>query len=246
MSQSVGRALELLIRLGEGPGTLDGLAAGLDVHKTTVLRLLRTLEEQRFVYRDQQHRYHLGSRSFELAGAALEQREIRATAAPFLARLGEATGQTVHLGVREGGEVVYLDKYDARTPIRMYSRIGRPMPQHCTAIGKVLLADLPEKERRAAAEALDYRRFTEHTVTGPAAFLAELERTARRGWGLDDGEHETFMTCIGAPVRDATGAVAAAVSLSVPDVVLGREDVLALLPQLLETAGEISRAAGYR
>ncbi|MFI0366225.1 IclR family transcriptional regulator [Actinomadura sp. 1N219] len=245
MSQSLGRALAILGELGEGPRTLDELAAKVGVHKTTVLRLLRTMESGRFVHRDSDHRFHLGSRLFALAGAALEQRGIRDVAAPHLARLNEETGQTIHLGVYEGGNVIYLDKYDSRHSIRMYSRVGLSMPLHATAIAKVLLADLPEPRRRRVAEEIEYTPFTEHTLTGPAPLLDELSRVADQGYALDDAEHETFIRCVAAPVRDATGRVIAAVSISVPEVVLSRDEVLALLPALLDTVHAVSTACGH-
>jgi DNA-binding IclR family transcriptional regulator len=245
VSQSVGRALQILIDLGEGPRSLDDLAGKIGVHKTTVLRLLRTLEEERFVYRDSGHRYHLGARMFALAGSALEQREIRGVAAPHLSRLNQASGQTVHLGFYEGGEVVYLDKYDSRHPIRMYSRIGLRMPLHCTAIAKVLLSDLPEAERGRVAEKIEYTSFTQNTITSPEILLAELARVADQGYAVDDAEHETFITCIAAPIRDASGRVAASASISVPDVVLNRAQVLELLPDLLQTTRAISADCGF-
>ncbi|GAA4239615.1 IclR family transcriptional regulator [Actinomadura meridiana] len=245
MSQSLGRALAILRELGEGPRGLDELAAKVGVHKTTVLRLLRTMEDERFVHRGADHRFHLGSRLFALAGAALEQRGVRDVAAPHLARLNDATGQTVHLGVYEGGNVIYLDKYDSRHAIRMYSRVGLSMPLHATAIAKVLLADLPEPRRRRVAEEIEYTRFTEYTITGAAELLTELSRVAERGYALDDAEHETFIRCVAAPVRDATGRVVAAVSISVPEVLLNRDEVLALLPDLLDTVHAISTDCGH-
>jgi DNA-binding IclR family transcriptional regulator len=245
MSQSLARALAILGELGDGPRGLDELAATIGVHKTTVLRLLRTMEDERFVHRGSDHRFHLGSRLFALAGAALEQRGIRDVAAPHLARLNDATGQTVHLGVYEGGNVIYLDKYDSRHAIRMYSRVGLSMPLHATAIAKVLLADLPEPRRRRVAAEIEYTRFTEHTITGPAELLDELSRVAERGYALDDAEHETFIRCVAAPVRDATGQVVAAVSISVPEVLLNRDEVLALLPELLDTVRAVSADCGH-
>lgn len=245
MSQSLARALRILINLGESPRSLDELAEELGVHKTTVLRLLRTLEDERFVYHDKGHRFHLGARLFELSSSALEQREVRGIAAPHLARLNQSTGQTVHLGVYEGGEVLYLDKYDSRHPIRMYSRIGLRMPLHCTAIAKVLLADLPERERLLVTEQIEYTRFTANTISDAAMLRTELERVARQGFGVDDAEHESFITCVAAPVRDASGRVVAAVSISVPDVVLTRDQVLDLLPQLRDTTRAISADCGH-
>ncbi len=246
MSQSLTRALTILVRLEDGPRSMDDLAAELDVHKTTVLRLLRTLEDERFVYRDREHRFHLGSRTFELAGAALEQRQIRSLAAPHLARLNQSTGQAVHLGVYEGGEVIYLDKYESKQPIRMYSRIGLRVPLHCTALAKVLLAGVPATERRRIAEEIEYTPLTDRTITNAEDFLAELDTVAEQGWAMDDAEHEPFIRCIAVPIRDAGGNVAAAVSLSVPEVLLTRDQVLALLPQVREAADTASADCGYR
>ncbi|WP_433185194.1 IclR family transcriptional regulator [Actinoallomurus sp. CA-150999] len=245
MSQSLARALRILVGLEKGPRSLDDLAGELGVHKTTVLRLLRTLEDERFVYRDGLHRFHLGARLFALADSALAQREIRDLAAPHLQRLNRSTGQTVHLGVYEGGEVFYLDKRDSGQSIQMYSRVGLRVPLHCTALAKVLLADLPDERRREVVQAIEYTRFTENTITDPKALLAELARVARQGYAMDDAEHETFITCVAAPIRDASGRVAAAVSISVPHVLLSRAEVLDLLPDLLTTTRTISADCGY-
>jgi DNA-binding IclR family transcriptional regulator len=245
MSQSLGRALQLLTELAEGPGSLDELAETVGVHKTTVLRLLRTLEEDRLVYRDAAFRYHLGAGLFALSSRALEQRPVRAAAAPHLAALNRETGHTVHLAAYEGDEVVYIDKYDSRHPVRMYSRIGLRARLHCTAVAKVLLAGLPQRERRAVAEAIEYERLTPNTITTPEALLAELARVAEQGHAVDRGEHETFINCVAAPIRDASGRVVAAVSVSVPDVLLEFEQVLALLPGVLATAAAASADCGW-
>jgi DNA-binding IclR family transcriptional regulator len=245
MSQSLSRALRLLTELAEGPRSLDDLATLLDVHKTTVLRLLRTLEEDRLVYRDATYRYHLGAGLFALSSRAAEQRPVRAAAAAHLAALNRETGHTVHLAAYEGGEVVYIDKYDSRHPVRMYSRVGLRAPLHCTAVAKVLLAGLPTQERRAVAETVEYEVMTPNTLTDPDALLAELARVAEQGYAVDHGEHETFINCVGAPIRDASGRVVGAASISVPDVLLDYERVLALLPDLLKTAAAISADCGW-
>jgi DNA-binding IclR family transcriptional regulator len=245
VSQSLARGLRLLGELGDGPRSLDQLAASAGVHKTTVLRLLRVLEDQRFVYRDPGHRYHLGSQLFALSGRALDQRAVRAAASPHLAALNRATGHTVHLGAYESGAAVYLDKFDSRHPVQMYSRPGLTMPLHCTAIGKVLLAGLPPAERNRAVAGLDLTPLTPNTITAPADLLAELARVESQGYAADHAEHERFLNCLAAPVRDAAGHVAAAVSLSVPDVLLGYDEVLGLLPGLLATARAVSADCGY-
>ncbi|CAM5540165.1 IclR family transcriptional regulator [Streptomyces avidinii] len=244
MSQTVTRALRLLAELGEGDRSLEQLADVLSVHKSTALRLLQSLEEARFVHRDAGYRYHLGAGLFALSSLALEQRGIRHTAAPHLAELNADTGQTVHLATYEGGEVVYIDKYDSRHPVRMYSRIGLRAALHNTAVAKVLLADLPVAERRRVVAGVEFTVHTPNTLTSPEALLAELDKVAAQGWAEDHAEHESFINCIAAPIRDASGRAVAAASISVPDVVLPYERVLELLPRLLAATRAISADAG--
>jgi DNA-binding IclR family transcriptional regulator len=245
MSQSLDRALVLLTELAGGPRTLDQLADTVDVHKSTVLRLLRTLEARRFVQRSDARHYRLGAALFDLANRALEDRDVRRSAAPALLRLNELTGHTVHLASYEAGEVVYIDKYDGRHSVRMYSRIGRRAPLHCTAVAKVLLAELPPAERTAVADAMDYPRLTANTITTPADYLAELDRVLAAGYAMDNAEHEDFIHCAAAPVRGPGGGVVAAVSISVPRMVLDTEGLLALVPELLRAAAEASEECGW-
>ncbi|WP_285723830.1 IclR family transcriptional regulator [Psychromicrobium xiongbiense] len=246
MSQSLLRALDLLAQLAERPATLDELASQVEVHKTTVMRLLHDLEDRRFVVRDAHQRYQLGSAFFRLSGQALEQRDLRAVARPHLAALNESTGHTIHLAAREGSEVVYIDKFESHHPVRMYSRIGLTASQHSAAVAKVILADLPQARRAAIAEGLDYVRATENTLDSPAALLAELEVVARQGWAHDDSEHEPLVHCIAAPIRGATGSVVAAASISVPTMLLDTPGLLALVPELQSTTEAISFDLGYQ
>ncbi|MET8871764.1 IclR family transcriptional regulator [Nocardia sp. NPDC004604] len=245
MSQSLLRALTILLSLGEDARSLDQLAAELGVHKSTVLRLLQTMESQRFVTHDSQHQYVLGSRLFELANRALEQRDVRTLARPHLSALNSATGQTIHLATYESGEAIYIDKFDAIQSVRMYSRIGRPAPLHCTAVGKVLVAAQPRAEWRVIAERIDYREFTDRTIRTPERYLAELELVAAQGYAEDHEEHESFVNCIGVPVRNGTGTVVAAVSMSVPDMLLDHDQVLAELPRVRAAADAISGELGW-
>lgn len=158
MSQTVDRALSILPLLAQGPADLGQVAERLGVHKSTALRLLRTLHEHGLVHRQQDQRYRLGARLFALAQEAVENLDIREIAHPYLTALNERIGHTIHLAVYEEGEVVYIDKVESRYPVRMYSRIGKPVAITVAAVAKLLLADLPEPERRAVAAKLDYPR----------------------------------------------------------------------------------------
>jgi DNA-binding IclR family transcriptional regulator len=241
MSQSLSRALQILIELGEGERSLDQVAASLGVHKTTAMRLLHTLEADRFVRRDDRQRYHLGSRLFALGTAALSQHAIRDVAQPHLTRLASETGgQAVHLAAYENGTAVYLAKVESTHSVRMYSRVGLPAALHATAVGKVLVAGLPPGEQEAVVAGIDFRPFTSRTIPDAASYHEVLARTREQGWAEDAAEHEDFINCVGAPVRDEAGRVVAAVSVSVPDVILPRDGVRALVPQLLAATEAIS------
>ncbi len=245
MSQSLDRALTVLDELASGPKNLDQLAGPLGVHKSTVLRLLRTLEAHRFVQRGEGRSYRLGTSLFELAYRALDERDVRRCAEPAARELNAATGHTVHLASYEDGEVIYIDKYESRHNVRMYSRIGRRAPLHCTAVAKVLLAALPGDERDRVTAAMDYPRLTANTLTSRRALLAELARVAERGYAVDHAEHEEFVHCVAAPVRGPRGEVLAALSLSAPEVVLDHDGLLALVPALLAAAERASVECGW-
>src|SRR5699024_441032 len=234
------RGLRLLGELTAGPRSLDELVDTMTVHKTTVLRLLRTLESERFVRRDGQHRYSLGSRLLELGTNSLQQHTIRTIALPHLNKLGRRTqGQTIHLAAYETDHAVYIAKVDSTNPVRMYSRIGLAAPLHATAVGKVLTSELPARDLRQALAATDFRPFTSRTITDPTTYRTTLAQVREQGWAEDAAEHEDFINCIAAPVRDTTGRIIAAVSISVPDVILSRDQVRSLVPDLRETATDI-------
>ncbi|MBB5917728.1 DNA-binding IclR family transcriptional regulator [Nocardia transvalensis] len=245
MSQSLQRALTILTELGEDQRTLDQLASRLGVHKSTVLRLLQTMEAERFVTHDAEHRYSLGTRLFELANRSLERRDVRTVARRHLEKLNADTGQTVHLATYESGEAVYIDKLDATQSVRMYSRVGRPAPLHCTAVGKILVSALPRARWREVAERLDYHRFTDRTIRTPERYLSELETVAAQGFAEDHEEHESFVNCVAAGIRNGTGTVVAAVSVSVPDMLLDHSQVLGLLPRVRAAADAVSDELGW-
>lgn len=242
MSQSLDRGLVLLTEIAGGTMALGKLAETLGVHKSTALRLLRSLEEQHFVIRDENHRYRLGRRVFDLANQALEQRDVRSVAAPFLRAYNEKCGHTVHLVSYEAGEAVYIDAYESKHMVRMYSRVGDTAPLHCTAVGKVLVAYRPIDERRRLIADLELPMRTSNTITSTDAYHAEITRVRAQGYALDRGEREEIVHGVGVPVRDGSGEVSCAISVSVPVPVLGSDGIEAYLTDLLATADAISAA----
>lgn len=243
MSQSLERVILLLDELAAGPKRLGALAETLDIHKSTVLRTLQTLERHGWVRRQGDFPdFVLGLRLLELSNSILEDLDIRTVARPHLARLGASSGETVHLAIRDGAEMVYLDKVESIHPVRMYSRVGARAPLHCTGVGKILLAYTPVEEWPE----LELRRFTSRTITTHKGLVSHGNEIRRRGWGWDEQEHEETVRCIAAPVFGSNGEVAAAVSLSVPTSRLSTKRLRTHVGLLLDVTEQISRGLGAK
>ena len=162
--------------------------SGLPV--STLHRFLVNLESAGYLTCDGAGNYHLGIACVSLGQAAIGQMDIRALSRPFLQELNHQTRETVHLTVRHGLSAVYVEKLDSPEPVRIFSRIGATVPLHCTAIGKVLLAYMPEAEQSQVLELLDLKRFTPNTVGSLQELRAQLQRVRRNGHALDLEEHE--------------------------------------------------------
>ncbi|MEV4613420.1 IclR family transcriptional regulator [Kitasatospora sp. NPDC049258] len=247
MSQTVDRALTILVALGEGPSSLEQAANRIGVHKSTALRLLRTLQEHGFVTRQPDHRYRLGGRLFSLAQQALETIDIRQVAAPYLASLNERYGHTVHLSVLEDGKVLHLDKAQSRYPDRPGSRLGpdgrfgHRAPAVASAIGKVLLADLPDDQLTAFLAA---QQTGGQDIGSAADFRAELAAVRRQGWSMDQADAPATAGLIAAPIAGTEGRAIAACSISAPAHEASTAELSRLVPELLCTVEAISLAYG--
>ncbi|MCD4527266.1 IclR family transcriptional regulator [Nocardioides sp. cx-173] len=194
------RLAELVRRTGLAKGTLH--------------RVLSDLVATRLVERTE-HGYRLGGRLFELGMRASVERRLLEVATPFMEDLYERTHETVHLGVLEGREVVYVSKIGGHRQASSPSRIGGRMPLHCTAIGKALLAHSdPALVDEVLAGRLDRR--TPRTVTGPGLLRRQLERVLEAGVAYEHEESAVGIVCVAAPVLDADDRPIAAVSLTGP------------------------------
>jgi len=140
---------------------------------------------------------------------------------------------------------VYIDKIEADTAVRLYSQVGRRSPVHCTALGKALLAHLPREKVCEILAVKGMRRYTPDTIVSVPAFLKELERVRERGFALDMGEHEPLVHCVGAPIRDYTGAVVAALSVTLVAAEVSEDSLMRYARLVMEAAGAVSRDMGY-
>jgi DNA-binding IclR family transcriptional regulator len=237
--------IDVLAQHGQARGVTE-LSAELHLAKSTIYRMLQTLVAHGYAVQEPASgRYRLGLKFLELGALVLNGLSIRTIAQPHLQALMEKTRETVQLGLLEGHEVVYADKIESQQTIRMYSRVGRRSPLHCTALGKSLLAYQPEETVRAVlAGAL--RRYTPHTITAASRLREELQRIREEGYALDNEEFEEGLRCVAAPVRDHTEAVAASLGVAGPAARLGSGQLAALVKYVREAADAVSAALGYR
>ena len=226
----------------------DGLALGeistkVAMPKPTVYRILATLESRGYLERSSSGSYRLSRKLFGAPrDATVEQRILRA-AGPVMERLSLATGETLNLGVLDGGEVLVIETVESQQSVRMSSKIGNRRYPHSTALGKVLIADMSEREMLRLVRAKGMPAFTARTITTEKAIIVELERVRTQGFALDSQENEQHGRCIAAPVFDAEHNVVAALSISGPLPRMKTATAKAMLPQLMEACQTIMSAA---
>lgn len=195
---------------------VSDLARELSLHKSTVHRLLTTLEGEGFVHQLPNSRYALSWKLFELGAAVPAWRGIRQLVLNALNPLVASTGETAHLAVLDGREVLYLEKVESAHRLRMPSAVGRRVPAHCTALGKALLASLDDQALQRILVQTPRKAFTSHTITDVEMLRAELRRIRTQGYAIDDEELEEGLTCVAALVHDGTGRTCAAISIAGP------------------------------
>jgi IclR family KDG regulon transcriptional repressor len=246
--QAVDRALAILEALAESDRTvgLVELAARVRLHPSTVHRLLSSLARRGFAVQDPESgRYRLGIRAFQVGTAAIQQVELRDVARPHLRWLMEATQETANLAVLMDGEVVYIDQVESRNLVRMFTRVGRRVPAHCTGVGKVLLAGLGDREALSLVAASGLPRFTPHTIVDSRHLLRVLRKVREMGFALDNEEREVGVRCVAAPVQDHEGRVVAAVSISGPSSRITDDRMPQLIAAVRTATAAISRDLGW-
>jgi DNA-binding IclR family transcriptional regulator len=221
------------------------LASSLRLHKSTVHRLLIVLENQRFIRRTTDGRYGLGTKLIEMGSRAMEQLDLGEHAAPFLRRLVEETGETAHISILSGTEMISIANVPSRWTLTTPSTVGRRTQIYCTSVGKAFVAFLPEERLATLLARLPFTPRTRRTITSSPALRAELERVRKRGYAIDNEEAEEGLRCIGAPVRDYSGEVAASISIAGPVFRVQKGRVAELARAVVKAAGDLSADLGY-
>jgi IclR family transcriptional regulator, KDG regulon repressor len=245
--QAIERAVSILnaFSMDDPELGVTELADRLGLHKSTVHRFMVNLDAAGLVERNARTgRYRLGLHVFELGALVMQQMNLWDEALPFLEGLVHDTGETGHLAVLDGGEAIYIERVEARRALRVPSAIGRGYPAHATNLGKVLLADLSRERVEAIIAERGLAAYTSHTITDPAELEVDLELIRRRGYAVDNEEYDEGLRCIGAPVRDHSGHVVAALGIGGPVTRITPERVEELGGLVMTAARGLSRRLG--
>jgi DNA-binding IclR family transcriptional regulator len=244
---SLEKALLLLETIADHPdASLAELSRILDSPRAGVFRHLKALEAMGYVRtREGTKRYILGPRLIYLGTAAHDQMRLPEIARPLMVSLRDAFNETTNLGVLAHREVIHVEVVSSTHPVKMAVQVGERTYCHCSGLGKVILAwsepeIVDEIVRERGLPAL-----TEHTISSPEELRTSLHRIRMQGFAMDDEESALGLRCIAAPIRDETGHVFAALSLSSPAERLSYEDAIKLAPRVIEASDAISRRLGW-
>lgn len=244
-AQSFSRSIDVLQLIADAKEPLSraALMRKCALTRPTLYRIIASLEAEGLIEVAGDSRYRLGGRLVSLARTALAQNDVRSAATPVLSQLRDATGETVHLAVRSGNEMVYIDKIESLQAVRMASSIGTRVAMHSTAVGKAYLGAMPLRESDALIDTLELVAATKFTRTGRKAVKTAVSKARKQGFVLEEQENELGIVCFGAAICEAAGLPIASVSISIP---LFRAGAAARYSKpLLQAVTSISRQMGF-
>jgi IclR family transcriptional regulator, KDG regulon repressor len=247
--ESLAKALTILrlFKINKTEWGVTEIARELDMQKSTVYRLLATMQEFGFVRKCEDGiTYRLGLSLFELGSVVSNSFVFRDIADPYMRKLSERSGESVHLGVLSDNEVMSIEGVESQSPLKSSIIVGKRVPLYCTGIGKALLAFLPENKRQEIIKNIHFEKFTKQTIADSRALEEELELTWKRGYATDKEEHDLGIACVAAPIFGYGGALEGSLSISGPSVRLTPEKLPEYSELVMATAQDISKDLGYK
>ena len=230
------------------PAGLVELSNRLELHKSTVHRILSSLQMMGYVRQEEDTgKYRLSLKWMEISNRITEKLDIVSIARPYLRKLSEISGETVHLVEVEGNEAIYIDKVESGSnSIRMVSRVGSRIPLYCSGVGKAMLAERSDEEIEEIWNSSDIRAMTPKTILSLDEFLETIREIRRFGYALDNEENEMGVRCIAASILDHEGKARNAFSISAPVGRMTDEKLKMLAEYVLESKRNISGEFGFR
>ena len=241
----ISKALDLIECLAETPLTAAEISAHIDVSKPTIYRLLRTLQSRDFVAKEfEGTRYTLGKACRALGNAGRSSAELITLAHPLMTRLSNSYGESVNLAIPSNGRILYIDAIESERQLRTQISVGTRDPLHSTALGKAVLASLPEDEAKVILSNIDRVSRTPNTVVTISALLHQCTAIRERGFAIDDQENELGSICIAGAFRDQDGRPLGALSVSGPVARITDELSQAIGKELVKVCGMLTEMLG--
>lgn len=226
--------------------SLQEMVALSGMPKTSVHRLLGSLEEMGFLQRNERGLYELGLIFLRFGHLVAERLDIRELALPVMRRVRDELEEAVNLVVRDGNDAIYIEKVDTRQPVRVYTRIGRRAPLHGGACPRALLAFLPDHERSHYISQAELVQVASGTITDRNQLYTMTEEARQRGYTISHSELEDYSSAVGAPIFDHSGQVIAGLSIAGLTTRFGSDRLPLLIEKVREAALEISEKLGWR
>ncbi|MBP6492282.1 MAG: IclR family transcriptional regulator [Clostridia bacterium] len=245
--QSVDRVLDIIEVLSteqDGLGVTT-IAKKVGLHKSTAHRLLTTLANRGYVAKTGEGNYKIGLKLIEAVSCYINSLELQTEARPYLMQLTGELGLTSHLGILDRDMVVYIEKMDVVSSIRMYSQIGLRMHSYCSSLGKCLLSNYSKEELNGIMKDCSFIKFTNNTIGSMEELHKEINKVRKQGWAMDNEEYEIGHRCIGAPIYDYKGDIIAAISASGPKNLIKDDRIQEVANAVKKAALELSRSMGY-
>src|SRR5262249_24502987 len=241
------KVLKILEALHSNPSGLQlkQIARQTAINKSTAYRFLAHLEGEGYLYRDDAGAYVIGPKLARMGSGMNYEESLRKMSRPILQKLWQATGETVNLAVLDGQEILYLDVIESSHTFRFASEVGGRRPLYCTALGKAMIAYLPEEETKELMSSMTFERLTPHTITQPAKLKKDMAKTRLQGYAVDQEEAVLGARCIAAPVFDANKKVSGGVSGSGPITRVSLEKLPLFASAVKRAAHAISTRLGY-
>jgi DNA-binding IclR family transcriptional regulator len=235
---------DAFVRLEKPALSLQELAAATGLHKNTVFRVLYTLAEHGYIAKENRS-YRLGQKMADLRNARLYSQDLVTVAGPYLTALRDEFGETVNLGVLNGGSISYVDVRESSERFRLAERVGGSDPLHCTALGKAQLAFLPPNEVRDLMKRSGMKKYTAYTITSVGALQIQLKRIREAGYAVDDQESMLGAFCVATPILNAAKEPVAAISIAGPIIRFNESHLPKVSAALLKTSTKIQHKLGY-
>lgn len=231
-----------------GELSLGDLSERLSMDKATVHRLISTIKYAGYVNQNQDNKKYSNSlKLLAMGNRVMEKTGLKHIARPFLEDLAEKTEETINLSIRVGSNVIYIDKIESSSTIKVGISIGTSVPGYCTGMGKAVLAYLPEEELNQIMKNVNYEKFTKHTAENLQDLKEKLYEIKNNGYSMDDEEYVDGLVSFGAPIFDYHGNPIAAISISSPKFRYEKNKHFEIYTRLVvETAYKISKQLGYQ